>query len=678
MLVKEKRPGAVQDSSLTVVLAELSSRCLQAAAPKLDSAIDECQQLICERLSVDHSELWQAYDETDDDALVLSHLHRRANGAHDQPTPRARPVCVPDQSIERQYLPFRTSAKAFFPWTFGRAWRGETVVVSTLDELPTEAGRDRETFTNQGIRSVVLVPLLGGERLLGLLAFAMTNDERRWSDVELRIFRLTAHVFATALARMRTDQNLHENQLRLSLATASVAADWWDMDPGTGAMHLGELTRKLLSLELNASCEFEKFLSHVHADDLESVRSALDRARQLGLEVSLEFRLVVAGGQVRWIRSRWRMLGIAPAGVTRLVGVSVDITDHKVAEQELRRSIAEVKELKERLKAESEYVRSEIKVNQQHTHVVGQSRGIRRVLQQVEQVAPVNCPVLITGESGTGKELIAQSIHRLSPRGSRALVIVNCAALPAGLVESELFGRERGAFTGALSSQAGRFELADQSTIFLDEIAELPLELQGKLLRVLQEGEYARLGSPKTRKVDVRVIAATNRDLAEEVRKQRFREDLFYRLSVFPMHLPPLRERPEDIPLLVFAFLEELSTRMGKRITKVPRRVMETLERHYWPGNIRELRNVIERGIIISTGDTLRIAFHTGPQLSQPAVTLAEIERQHILSTLERTDWHIKGPHGAAKILDLKPGTLYSRMRKLGVPNRRQKDGMAT
>jgi transcriptional regulator with GAF, ATPase, and Fis domain len=186
------------------------------------------------------------------------------------------------------------------------------------------------------------------------------------------------------------------------------------------------------------------------------------------------------------------------------------------------------------------------------------------------------------------------------------------------------------------------------------------------------------LGNPKTRKVDVRVIAATNRDLAEEVRKQRFREDLFYRLSVFPLHLPPLRERVEDIPLLVFSFLEELSSRMGKRITKVPRRVMETLERHYWPGNVRELRNVIERGIILSRGDTLRITLSNNPPAARQAVTLAEVERQHILSTLEKTDWHIKGPHGAARILDLKPGTLYSRMRKLGVPHRRQKDGMTT
>src|SRR5262249_12362354 len=193
--------------------------------------------------------------------------------------------------------------------------------------------------------------------------------------------------------------------------------------------------------------------------------------------------------------------------------------------------------------AESEYLREEVKLKQAHTEVVGRSRGIKKVLQQVEQVAPVNCPVLVTGESGTGKELIAQSIHRLSARGNRSMMLVNCAALPAGLIESELFGREKGAFTGALSSQAGRFEMADQSTIFLDEVAELPLELQSKLLRVLQEGEYARLGNPRTRKVDVRVIAATNRDLAEEGRKQRFREDLFYPLRLFPVHLPPLRQR---------------------------------------------------------------------------------------------------------------------------------------
>jgi transcriptional regulator with GAF, ATPase, and Fis domain len=255
------------------------------------------------------------------------------------------------------------------------------------------------------------------------------------------------------------------------------------------------------------------------------------------------------------------------------------------------------------------------------------------------------------------------------------MVLVNCAALPTALVESELFGRERGAYTGALTSQVGRFEVANGSTIFLDEVGEFPMEVQAKLLRVLQEGEFQRLGSPKIRKVKVRVIAATNRDLAEGVRRGLFREDLYYRLKVFPIDIPPLRERVEDIPLLVFAFMEELSSRMGKKITKVSRKAMERLQGHSWPGNIRELRNVIEHSVIVCSGDTLQLTvLGEAPTREAQSGTLAEAEREHILKTLESTSWRIKGPHGAAARLDLQPSTLYSRMQKLGISHRRQKD----
>jgi formate hydrogenlyase transcriptional activator len=347
-------------------------------------------------------------------------------------------------------------------------------------------------------------------------------------------------------------------------------------------------------------------------------------------------------------------------------------------EEALSKSLIEIKQLKDRLQAEADYLKAEIKVNQAHGQVIGRSQGIKKVLHGVEKVAPVDCTVLITGETGTGKELIAQEIHRMSARRDRLMVLVNCAALPSALVESELFGRERGAYTGALTSQVGRFEVANGSTIFLDEVGELSLEVQAKLLRVLQQGEFQRLGSPKLHKVNVRVMAATNRDLAAEVRKGRFREDLFYRLRVFPIELPPLRERLDDLPLLVFAFLEEFSTRMGKKITKVPRKAMEALQNHSWPGNIRELRNVIEHSVILSSGDMLKLSFlGDSPVRDVQLVTLAEAEREHILKTLESTAWRIKGPHGAAQRLDLQPSTLYSRMQKLGIPHRRQKDEMS-
>jgi transcriptional regulator with GAF, ATPase, and Fis domain len=358
----------------------------------------------------------------------------------------------------------------------------------------------------------------------------------------------------------------------------------------------------------------------------------------------------------------------ATARVVGTFGVLRDITDRRRREEALKQSYAEIERLKDRLQAESDYLKAEIRVVHPYGEVTGQSPAIQKVLRQVEQVAPTDSSVLVRGETGTGKELVAQAIHRLSPRHSHLMVTVNCAALPSGLVESELFGREKGAFTGAMTRQVGRFEVADDSTLFLDEVGELSLEVQAKLLRVLEAGEFERLGSPRTIKVNVRVIAATNRDLTEEIRKGRFREDLYYRLNVFPIRVPPLRERTEDIPVLVWTFLEEFSTRMGKKITQVPRKTMDALLRHPWPGNVRELRNVIEHAAILTTGDTLRVPMlDEAAPVGAPPLTLADSERELILRALASTGWRIKGPKGAATALGLNPSTLYSRMKKLGV-----------
>lgn len=347
--------------------------------------------------------------------------------------------------------------------------------------------------------------------------------------------------------------------------------------------------------------------------------------------------------------------------------------EQRVAErtEALSKALKEVEQLKNQLQAENHYLREEIKLTSNFDEIVTQSKLFQKVLTKVEQVAPTNTSVLILGESGTGKELLARAVHHLSNRKNRPLVKINCAALPATLIESELFGHEKGAFTGAITQKIGRFELADGGTIFLDEIGEMPLELQAKLLRVLQEGEFERVGSAKTMKVNVRVIAATNRDLEKEIGEGKFREDLYYRLNVFPIQSPPLRERKEDIPVLVRHFCAKHGPGVGKKIDLIPQEVIDALVVYNWPGNIRELENIIERSLIISQGRKLEL----GDWLNRKStlakrvspVTLEECERNHIIAVLEMTHWKVSGEKGAAKILDLVPTTLESKMKKLGI-----------
>jgi formate hydrogenlyase transcriptional activator len=334
----------------------------------------------------------------------------------------------------------------------------------------------------------------------------------------------------------------------------------------------------------------------------------------------------------------------------------------------------EITELKDKLTQEKLYLEDEIRSELNFEEIIGNSPVLRQVLRQVEAVAPTNSTVLIEGETGSGKELIARAVHNLSQRRNHPFVKLNCAAIPTGLLESELFGHERGAFTGAIAQRIGRFELASHGTIFLDEISEIPLDLQPKLLRVLQEREFERLGSSRTLRTDARLIAATNRDLNSMVEEQRFRSDLFYRLNVFPIYVPPLRERKEDIPFLVRHFAQHFARDMTKEIDSISAETMNSLVNYSWPGNVRELQNVIERAVILSRGPALKVSLadlkaktaDTNGHLD-PAVTLAEIERRHILTVLEQTNWVFAGPNGAAARLGIKRPTLQFRMQKLGI-----------
>jgi transcriptional regulator with GAF, ATPase, and Fis domain len=361
--------------------------------------------------------------------------------------------------------------------------------------------------------------------------------------------------------------------------------------------------------------------------------------------------------------------------------VDTRLAELGLAQEQYRQLAAETAALKTRLEEETIYLQEEIKSTHNFDELIGESRAMQKMLKAVEVVAPTESTVLLFGETGTGKELVARALHHRSLRRQRPLVKVNCAALPAGLIESELFGHEKGAFTGALARQVGRFELADGGTLFLDEIGDLPLELQAKLLRVLQEGEFERLGNARTIKVDVRIIAATNRDLEHAVREGRFRPDLYYRLQVFPIWLPPLRERRQDIPLLVRYFVTKYGAKLGTRITTIPHSTLEPLLTYAWPGNVRELEHVIERAVILSAGSQLRLGeWLPAPQTARPGariMTLHELQRDHILAVLELTGWRVSGEQGAAQLLGLKPTTLEARMRKLGIRRRRDRTPFA-
>lgn len=368
-------------------------------------------------------------------------------------------------------------------------------------------------------------------------------------------------------------------------------------------------------------------------------------------------------GNKRWIQARLYPVRNSKGEIVNIVDIEEDITERMRAEKELL-------QLKDQLHEENIYLREEIQVEHNFNEIIGNSAALRYILFRVEQIASVNTTVLLLGETGTGKELIAHAIHNTSSRKERPLIKVNCATLPAHLIESELFGHEKGAFTGATVQRIGRFELADGATLFLDEIGEMPLELQSKLLRVLQDGEFERVGSSRTIKVDVRLIAATNRDLETEIQSGRFRQDLFYRLNVYSLTLPPLRERPEDIPLLVDAFIKKNNKKLGKRIELISQKTTDDLMAYSWPGNIRELQNVIEHAVILAQDKTLRVELpetQKSTSAQEPTQTLDEMERDYIQEVLNLKKWRIDGPEGAALVLDLKPSTLRSRMQKLGI-----------
>jgi formate hydrogenlyase transcriptional activator len=629
------------------LLADLSARFINLPTGEIDGKIKDAQRRLCEILDIDRSVLWQV-PETEPGAMLLAHIH--------QP-PGSRPP------------PGRADARDLFPWSAQKALSGEIVAVSKISDLPPEAARDREIYQLYGTKSTLVVPLLaGGGTVLGVLTFSVMREERDWPEATVKGLQLIAQVFGNALDRKRADQALRESAERLSLATDAAEAGLWIVELDTSQVWATARTRELFHFAPDEELNYESFVKVICPEDRAQVEREVQQALQSGEPLSSEFRVLLPDGSIRWIGTRGRRYSKSTAKPERLMGVSVNITERKQMEAQLRERLLEIEQLKQRFERENIYLQEEIRLLVEHTEIVGKSVAMKRILAQAEQVAQTDSTVLILGETGTGKELLARAIHSMSTRKDRPLVTVNCASLPPTLIESELFGRERGAYTGALTRMVGRFELADGSTLFLDEIGELPLELQSKLLRVLEEGKYERLGSNKTLRVNVRIIAATNRDIAREVKEGKFRNDLYYRLNVFPIVIPPLRERSEDIPLMVWAFVREFQKRMGKEIESIPRKSIDALQSYPWPGNVRELRNVIERAMIVSSGKTLTVQV---PGLAssdtQAAPNLEETERRQIVSVLERTGWRVAGKGGGAEVLGLKRTTLQSKMKKLGI-----------
>jgi formate hydrogenlyase transcriptional activator len=528
-------------SGFELLLAEISAQFVNLPADRLDSQIESAQKTICQCLGIDLSALWQWSDEPPH-FLTITHLHSPPDGPK-------RPAGI--------------VAEETFPWMLKRALRRETLVLQT-EKMPPEASVDQQSRRFFGVKSSVMLPLCTGEEeIIGILTFDSITEEKQWPEPIVERLSLVSQIFTNALARRRGELKLQENEKRLRLATHAAGVGLWVMDISTGYVWVTPETREIFRFEPDAILNYDSFMEKIIEEDKKKVNQAVQIAIDSGNELKVAFRIQIPDVGIRWINAGGKIYHGDTGEPSRLMGTSINISESKKMEEQLKEQIEEIKALKQELEKENLYLQQKIEVQYVHEEIIARSAEMMDVLSQVEQVAQTDATVLLEGETGTGKELIARSVHRLSSRKAHPMVTVNCASLPPTLVESELFGREKGAYTGALTQMIGRFEVANRATLFLDEIGEHPMEIQAKLLRVLEQGSFERLGATRTIRVDVRIIAATNLDLAKQVATGKFRKDLYFRLNIFPIYLPPLRERIEDIPVLAWAFVREYEKKNG-------------------------------------------------------------------------------------------------------------------
>ncbi|HTA46977.1 MAG TPA: sigma 54-interacting transcriptional regulator [Bryobacteraceae bacterium] len=605
--------------------------------------------------------------------------------------------CVLETPARRLPPPDFEAKETLTAWVYEH----QTPLIIPFLERETRFPRVTVLLESEGIRSLVAVPLRTAHRWLGCFSVG-SRQPNAFSQEEIDFLSLVAGEVALAIDDAYHFEALQQerDRLRMLLDTSNAVTSNLDLpdllraisanlrsimqSEGAGVALMEPEGKQLRLCVLDSPSDDGHIPEgEILPEDSSAVQAA--RTRQPVVQKPDRNGTKQSVCSVPLI-SRERVLGTL--GVKRNdpfsaqdVNFLKQVAGPVAIAVENAMAYGQIADLTDKLAREKVYLEDEIRSELNFEEIIGRSEALRAVLQQVETVAPTDSTVLIYGETGTGKELIARAIHDLSSRAKNAFVKLNCAAIPTGLLESEMFGHERGAFTGAIAQRIGRFELASRGTVFLDEIGEIPLELQPKLLRVLQEREFERLGSSRTLKSDARLIAATNRDLAEMVADHEFRADLFYRLNVFPIQLPPLRERREDIPLLVRHFARQFSRRMNRAIDTIPSETMSVLVAYHWPGNIRELQNLVERAVILSTGPVLNVPLsdlRSQPQAAVPTNTpangrprkidtLEEVERRHVLETLEATDWVVGGPKGAAVILGLKRSTLQVRMEKLGI-----------